>query len=101
MIPEIANAQSSETARLDFPEPLSWQDEWTIQLLTERYEDRDGVPFMKFTRDLDGRGKVVTLIVPRALRRIGYGSKNFDANSFATEAPSAVRLPEGTGASNG
>lgn len=53
----------SETCQLRFQEPLDPLDELTIRLLTERYEGKDGTPFMKFTRD-----GVVTLIVPQIIR---------------------------------
>lgn len=95
MIPEIANAQSSETARLDFPEPLSLEHQLIIEFLTERYTG--DTPFMTFSRD----GKT-TLIVPKIVRgKIPQLGAKPNANSFATETPSALRIPDRAGASNG
>lgn len=92
MIPaHIAEQASTETVRLEFQEPLTRDDRLLIDLLAERYAGKDGTPFMSFSRD-----GVTTLICPKAIRRIlPY------ADTFTVEAPSAVRLPNGAGASNG
>ena len=62
MIPAIANAQTSETYRLDLPEPLSMEDQLLVHLLTERFEGKE-CPFLTFSRD-----GFTTLVYPRTIR---------------------------------
>lgn len=95
MIPAIANAQSSETARLDFPEPLSLEHQLIIEFLTERYTG--DTPFMTFSRN-----GTTTLIVPKIVRgKIPQLGAKPNANSFTVEAPPVLRLSDRAGASNG
>lgn len=62
MIPNMEPPiESSVTARLDFPEPLSFEHRWIIELLTERYIG--DTPFMTFSRF-----GTTTLIVPKIVR---------------------------------
>lgn len=65
VIPAIANAQTVNTCRLEFNEPLTPEDRLFISLMAERYENKDGIPFMTFSRD--GR---TTLICPSTIRMI-------------------------------
>lgn len=71
----------TETCQLRFQEPLTPSDELTIRLLTERYEGKDGTPFMKFTRE-----GVVTLIVPQVIRPTFMKKKEADAELKPVEA---------------
>lgn len=64
MIPTIAQAASSESARLDFNEPLDEIDRRTIEALTELYVGKEA-PLMTFSRD----GKT-TLVIPKSISKI-------------------------------
>lgn len=64
MIPAIAAAETSESVRLDFNEPLDAIDTRTIEALTELYVGKEH-PLMTFSRD----GKT-TLVIPKTITRV-------------------------------
>lgn len=61
MIPAV-DIQTSDTYRLDLPEPLSYEDRLLVHLLTQRFEGVE-CPFLTFSRD-----GFTTVVYPRTVR---------------------------------
>lgn len=88
MIPPIAGAHSEFSVPIPFDE-ANPEAMMTLDLLKEMYIGKEH-PFLTSSRD-----GFTWLIIPKTITKV------FDANSFTVEAPSALRIPDREGASNG
>lgn len=88
MIPPIAEAHSEFSVPIPFDESNP-EAMMTLDLLKEMYVGKEH-PFLTSSRD-----GFTWLIIPKTITKV------IDANQFTVEAPSALRIPKGTGAIDG